>query len=445
MPTAPLIRLREHISGEVVLPEDPTYPALKDAFVHEGQPAAVVRCATPEDVREALRCAKEMGLPVAVRSGGHGGAGLSTNHGGMVIDLRLMAEVQLLDPERRLVRLGSGATWAEVSRVLGEHDLAISSGDTTTVGVGGLLLGGGIGWLARRFGLAMDSLVAAELVTADGAIVRVSADDDPELFWALRGGGGNFGVVTAFELTAHRLPGVSFGKISYERSEAATVLKGWRDHLRTAPDELTSFVYLYPTFGGDPMPLFIAVCYAGDDPAAAERAVAPLLALGSVLEQDVAPRPYLEVLEDPGPLPPGLIPLVKNRFASQLSDELIDILVTETDRRETLYVELRSLGGAVAAVDPAATAFACRDSEALVTTVLLSNDPGPQQEFEAMWSQIGDLTSPIGYGNLLSTATPADVAAVYPPATYHRLAAVKARLDPENVFRGNHNVAPASG
>jgi FAD/FMN-containing dehydrogenase len=445
MPTTPLIRLRGRISGEVVLPRDPTYPALKDAFVHEGQPAAVVRCASPGDVQEALRCAREVGLPVAVRSSGHSNAGLSTNHGGMVIDLRPMAEVRLLDPGRRLVRLGSGATWIEASRMLDRHDLAISSGDTTSVGVGGLLLGGGIGWLVRRFGLAMDSLVAAELVTADGATVRACADNDPELFWALRGGGGNFGVVTAFELTAQRVPGVFFGKISYPRSEAATVLKGWRDYLRTAPDELTSFAYLYPGFGGDPMPLFIAVCYAGDDPAAAERALAPLLALGSVLEQDVAPMPYVGVLEEPGELPPGLVPVVKNRFVDRLSDRLIDSLVAEADRFQTLYVELRSLGGAVAAVDPTATAYACRESETLVMTVLLTNDPEPQAEFGAVWSQLGELTSPFGYGNLLSTATPADVAAVYPPATYERLAAVKARVDPENVFRGNHNIPPASG
>jgi FAD/FMN-containing dehydrogenase len=443
MPTAPLTRLRQRISGEVVLPRDPAYPALKDAFIHKGQPAAVVRCANPADVREALHCAREVGLPVAVRSSGHNSAGFSTNDGGMVIDLRPMAEVRLLDPRRRLVRLGSGATWVEASRVLGRHDLAISSGDTTSVGVGGLLLGGGIGWLVRRFGLAMDSLVAAELVTADGATVRVCADSDPELFWALRGGGGNFGVVTAFELTAHRVPSVFFGKISYPRSQAATVLKGWRDYLRTAPEELTTFACLYPTSDRDPMPLFIAACFAGDDPAAAERAVAPLLALGPVLEQDVAPMPYVGVLEEPGELPPGLVPVVKNRFVDRLSDQLIDILVAEALRSQTLYVELRSLGGAVAAVDPTATAFACRASETLAMTVLLTNDPGPQAALGAMWSQIGALTSPFGYGNLLSTATPADVAAVYPPATYDRLAAVKARVDPENVFRRNHNIPPA--
>lgn len=442
MLTTPLSRLRERISGEVVLPGDPTYPALKDTFVHQGQPAAVVRCATPGDVQEALRCAREVGLPVAVRSGGHSNAGLSTNNGGMLIDVRPMAEVQLLDPGRRLVRLGSGATWGEASQVLGQHDLAISSGDTAKVGVGGLLLGGGIGWMVRRFGLAVDSLVAAELVTANGAIVRAGADSDPELFWALRGGGGNFGVVTAFELTAHRVPGVFYAELSFPRTEAAAVLKGWRDYLRTAPEELTSFAYLYPSFGGDPMPLFIGACYAGDDPAAAERALNPLLALGSVLEQNLGPRPYLEMLGEPGPLPPGLVPVVRNRFADRLSDQLIDNLVAEGDRFPYLYVELRSLGGAVAAVDPMDTAFACRDSEAMVMTVLLNNDPEPQAEFEAMWSQLGALTTPFGYGNFLSTATPADVTAVYPPATYARLAAVKARVDPENVFRGNHNIAP---
>jgi len=445
MPTTQLTRLAERISGAVVLPGEPAYSDVKDGVVHRGEPAVVVRCASTDDVREALRCARELDLPIAVRSSGHSNAGLSTNDGGMVIDLRPMAEVRVLDPERGLVRLESGATWGEAARVLGPHGLAISSGDTATVGVGGLLLGGGIGWLVRRYGLAVDRLVAAELVTADGETVRASADSDPELFWALRGGGGNFGVVTSFELIADRVPGVHYAELSFPRDEAATVLKGWRDYLRSAPDEVTSFAYLYPSFGGERMPLYVAACYAGEDRTAAEQALAPLLALGPALTSEVSARSYEQMLGEAGPLPPGLVPVVRNRFADQLSDELIDRLVAETDRMETLYVELRSLGGAMAEVDPAATAFACRGGETLVTTVLLSNEPGPEAEFESLWSELGPLTSPFGYTGFLSTASAADVAAVYPPDTYRRLSAVKARLDPDNLFRSNHNIVPPPG
>ena len=168
--------------------------------------------------------------------------GFGTNDGGVVIDLSELANVEIIDKERHLVRIGGGATWGQVAAALAPHGLAISSGDTKSVGVGGLTLTGGIGWKVRKYGLALDNLVAAEVVTADGEVVRASAEENPELFWAIRGGGGNFGVVTAFEFAAHPTTDVFYGKIAFPASEAATVLAGWADYLRTAPEELTSVV-----------------------------------------------------------------------------------------------------------------------------------------------------------------------------------------------------------
>jgi FAD/FMN-containing dehydrogenase len=233
--------------------------------VHTGTPAVVVRCHGSADVREAIRFARSRNLPVAVRSGGHSGAGSSTNDGGVVIDLSPIAGIEILDRRERVVRIGSGATWIDVATTLGAHDLAISSGDTTSVGAGGLMLGGGIGWMVRRHGLAFDSLVAAEVVTADGRVVRASAGEHADLFWALRGGGGNFGVVTTFEVVAQPVDRVLFGTISYPAETAAAVLTRWRDVMRTASDDLTTTARIFPSFGGPAAPLTIAVCYAGDD------------------------------------------------------------------------------------------------------------------------------------------------------------------------------------
>src|SRR5829696_6935161 len=198
-----LAELNDHIVGEVVLPGSPTYDELRKVFNHAGSPAVIIRGQSTDDLVAALRFAREFHLPVSVHSGGHGLSGLATNNGGLVLDLTHFNKVELLDPERGLVRIGAGARWGEVAKALAAHGLTISSGDTNQVGVGGLTLGGGIGWMVRKFGLTIDSLQAAEIVTADGRTLRVSENEHPDLFWALRGGGGNFGVVTSFEFEAH--------------------------------------------------------------------------------------------------------------------------------------------------------------------------------------------------------------------------------------------------
>ncbi|MYV67045.1 FAD-binding protein [Streptomyces sp. SID2131] len=444
MNSAAATTLAESVTGEVVLPSDAAYDDVKDIFVHKGRPDVVVRCHGAEDVRLALAFAREQGLRVSVRSGGHSNAGLSTDVGGLVVDVSPLNGVEVLDTERGLVRIGPGAQWGQVAGVLTEHGLAFSSGDTDQVGVGGLLVGGGIGWTVRSTGLAIDNLVAAEVVTADGRVLRASADEHADLFWGLRGGGGNFGVVTSFEVAAKTLPKVHFGSIVYPAAEAASVVKGWARAMREAPDELTSHVQLFPSFGGDPAPVNILVCYAGDDVAAAEAAIAPLLGLGTVESKDVNLVAYPDVLDQAGELPPDWEPMVRNRFARECSDELVDILLTGAASFDNLFVELRSLGGALGRVPAGATAFGHRDAEVMVNTAKLGprvDNEAALPELTAFWSALAPFTEG-AYSGFLSELDADDLAAVYPPETYERLRAVKDAYDPENVFSRNANVAP---
>ena len=232
--------LRRDFGGDIIEPGGAEYESASRTLLASGNPAHVLRPGSVGDVQAGVRFAASAGLLLSVRGGGHGFAGFGTNDGGVVIDLSQLANVEIIDKERHLVRIGGGATWGQVAAALASHGLAISSGDTKSVGVGGLTLTGGIGWKVRKHGLALDNVAAAEVVTAGGEVVPASAEENPELFWAIRGGGGNFGIVTAFDFAAHPTTDVFYGKIAFAASEAATVIQGWADYLRTAPDELTS-------------------------------------------------------------------------------------------------------------------------------------------------------------------------------------------------------------
>ena len=444
--TATLNSLLDDVSGDVVLPGDRAYERLSRSFVHPGRPALVVRCADVADVRTAIRFARDNSLVVSVRSGGHSAAGFSTNEGGIVIDVSSLNGIEVLDPRRRLARLGTGATWGDAARALSAHGLSFSSGDTTTVGVGGLLLGGGIGWMARKYGLAVDNVVAAEVVTADGDLLRASAEENPELFWGLRGGSGNFGVATSFDVVAQPVTDVSFGTIAYPAADTAAVLKGWAACMRSAPEELTCAAAIFPAFGEEPPPLTLSVCYAGGDAGAAEAAIGPLLGLGDVVDRQIRTMPYPEVLEDPSELPPTWVPRVRSSFAPVVTDELVDAAVTHARSLDTMYVEFRSLGGAVRRVPTEATAFAHRDVEALVTAVLLGSPEETYRTpaaagYEAFWAAAAPHTTG-AYSGFLSRVDADDIAAVFPPETYARLVELKRRYDPENVFDQNPNVRP---
>jgi FAD/FMN-containing dehydrogenase len=409
----------------------------------------VIVCAqSVEDIVTALRFAREQRVSVSVRSGGHLLTGQATNDGGLVVDLGRFNTVTLLDAEQRLVRIGAGAHWGEVAAALAEHDLAISSGDTRQVGVGGLTLGGGIGWMVRTHGLTIDSLRAAELVTADGRILRVSAEEHPDLFWAIRGGGGNFGVVTSFDFAAQPCKGIVGGMVTYDTAEAKSVLTNWASAMNDAPDELNSTLVLFSGFGPQmPPQVMVLLCYAGDDETVARGAIEPFLRLGAVRSQDIQKKPYAAMLEDAPPLPPSFKLVGQDGFLRTLGADVIEVLAAHYGQAGAPIAQIRRLGGAMARVDPQATAFAHRENEALVVVPTFAPADAPAEQVQQIRQAAWRPLAPCGngaYGNFLSDASEASVAAAYPGATYARLARIKAIYDPENVFNQNLNIKPAT-
>ncbi|MFL6072536.1 MAG: FAD-binding oxidoreductase [Mycobacteriales bacterium] len=438
--------LRRDFGGDIIEPGGAGYESASRSVLASGSPACVLRPRSVGDVRAGVRFVASAGLPLSVRGGGHGFPGFGTNDGGVVIDLGELATVAIIDKERHLVRIGGGATWGQVADALAPHGLAISSGDTRSVGVGGLTLTGGIGWKVRKYGLALDNVVAAEVVTANGEVVRASAEENAELFWAIRGGGGNFGIVTTFEFVAHPTTDVFFGRITFPASEAASVLQGWADHLRTAPEELTSIAdFANPFAGGPEAPVEIHVAFDGDDPELAARAIDPIRRLGTVIDDDVALKPYADLLVDGMTPPPGIQLVTRNAFVARESvSEVLRILVEVGASERSPFIAVRSVGGAVSRIPDDATAYAHRQAELMFVTTTVGPEPvvaAARPGLEATWQRLAPHVTG-AYANFLTSATDDDVAAIYPPRTHQRLAAIKRRYDPENLFAGNHNVRP---
>jgi len=437
-----------HLTAETIRPGDDGYEEAARVFFATGRPALVVRPRDVDDVAGALRHAVRECLAVAVRSGGHSAVGHGTNTGGMVLDLQHLDRVEVLDAERRLVRVGGGARWGQVAAALQPHGLGLTSGDTLDVGVGGLTLGGGMGWMVRKHGLTIDNLVGARVVTPDGRLVTASATENPDLFWALRGGGGNFGVVVDFDFVAHAVSSVHFGSVVYQVDDAGDLVRRWRDAMRAAPDQLTSNLALLPPMGDGPRQAMLLLCYAGDPGASAaeaDAAIEPLLELGTVREASIAERPYSDVLEEAQHLPPGLRLLVRNTLVRVLDDDVVEAIATLHGSAPAM-IALRSLGGAVARVPAGATAFAHRDAEAMVLGGFAVPEQLGPEEVDAVlaaWRPLAGLGTGT-YLNFQGSATADDAALAYPPATYARLAEVKRAYDPGNAFALNLNVPPAA-
>lgn len=431
--------LKHEFSGTIISPEDSGYEQASTTYMFKGAPALVVQPTTAEDVVSAVQYALHNGLTLSIRSGGHSAPGFGTNNGGLVIDLSNLNQVELIDHNKHLVRIGAGTTWGKVAKTLQGHRLALSSGDTVSVGVGGLTLGGGIGWMVRKYGLAIDSLTAAQVVTSDGRILRASASENQDLFWALRGGGGNFGVVTYFEFEAHPIGKVYAGTIAYTLDNLSELLKGWRDYMRRAPEELSTSVTIMPSFGGNPPAAWVMCCYIGDDEAVLE----PLKQLGTIMWQNVEQKEYVDVLEEAHP-PEGIVAIVKNLLAPTFSDELIQATVASTGNPGGRVLQIRSLGGAMKRVAPDATAFAYRNSEIMMFSgTFVSPEASDAEIAEALkpWESLAAYG--LGaYSNFLSTATDEDLRNIYPKTTYERLAKIKRIYDPQNLFNQNYNIKP---
>jgi FAD/FMN-containing dehydrogenase len=435
------------LAVEAVRPGDDGYDAAARVFFATGEPAVVVRPRGPDEVATALAHAGRHDLAVSVRSGGHSPLGHSTNTGGMVIDLSHLDGVRVLDAGRRLVRVGGGASWGQVAAALDPHGWGITAGDTAGVGVGGLTLGGGVGWMVRRYGLAIDSLVGAQVVTADGRLLTASAEEHPELFWALRGGGGNFGVVVDFDFVAQPVTNLHFGSVAYRLDDPAGLVARWRDAMRVAPDELSSTLVLLPQVPGGPAAATVLLCYAGDPGATVadvDAVTEPLFELDTVTRANLAERRYPDILED-AQHPPGLRLVVRNTLVPTLDDGVIAAMTRLHGAAHPTAIAIRSLGGAFGRVPAEATAFAHRDAEAMVVGMLMLPDTAPDAEVERAlvgWRDVA-VHGTGTYVNFQGSATRADLAAAYPPATYARLAAVKRAYDPANRFALNHNVEPA--
>ena len=437
--------MKQDFSGEVILPGEAGYEQARATFFTRGDPAVVLRPRSPEDVAAAIQYARDNGLVISIRSGGHSFAGFSTNNGGLVIDLSGMGSIKVLAQDQGIVSIGPGATWGEVSSALQKYGLAISSGDTKSVGVGGLALGGGIGWMVRKYGLTIDSLTAAEVVTAEDKVLRASASEHPDLFWALRGGGGNFGVVTCFEFAAHRVGKVYEAKVTYDMADLVQVLKGWSEYARAATEDLTSSIVVMPPFFGNPPMVQSISIFAGDDETAAMRAIEPLLHLGQVVQQEVLAKDYPSVLEE-GMKPPETLRIIDgNVFVERIGDELIQAIAGVCGKEGSPVAQFRSLGGAMNRVPSDATAFAHRSSEALLGSAIFLPSNAPESvasEAVKPWKRLAAFGRG-AYGNFLSAAAREDVETMYPGETYKRLAQIKAIYDPDNVFNQNHNILPA--
>jgi FAD/FMN-containing dehydrogenase len=448
----PITDLRAGLNGTVIAPDDAGYDAARRVFFtgFDRRPAAIVRAGDAADVSRVVSLARETGAELAVRSGGHSRAGHGTSDGGIVLDLSGMNAVAV-DVEGRTAWAQAGAKAGEYTTATGEHGLATGLGDTPTVGLGGITLGGGVGYLLRKNGLTIDDLLAAEVVTADGELLEVDDANHPDLFWALRGGGGNFGVVTRFRFRLHEVDEVVGGMLMLPASPDA--LTGLVSAAESAPDELSVIANV---INAPPLPFIPAeahgtavvlalMVFAGDGEAA-QRAIAPLRALATPLADMVRPIRYPEMYDGPEPPQPAFSAgtnLLADSFAPGAADAILEHL--ETSAAPMAGVQLRVLGGAMARVPEDATAFAHRKANLMINIAAMYERAEERAQHEAWASSLAKALSggpSAAYVGFLADDEQEGVRRAYPPATLERLAEVKRRYDPDNVFRLNLNVRP---
>ena len=443
--------------GERIAPGDAAYDAARRIWngAADRRPALVVRPADAEDVARAIGAARAQGLPLAVRGGGHSMAGHSTVDDGIVIDLSAMRDVHV-DPGARRAVVGGGALLGDLDQATQAHGMVVPAGHVSHTGVAGLTLGGGIGWLARALGLTVDSLVAAEMVTAAGEVVRTSADEHPELFWGLRGGGGNFGVVTRFEFRTHPLEGpLVAGMMLHPIGRARDALRASRDLMASAPDEMSVYEVFVTVPPEPPFPpelwgrqaLAIGMAYHGPVEEGMQEA-ALFRELGPALDL-VGPMPYLalQTMLDAG-VPHGRHHRGRSEFLRELDDDVIDVLIDRFSRVTSPFAQVITarMGGAIARVPDDATAYGHRRAERLLWIANLwdGGDPAPHVAWVHELSEaVAPYRSGAVYVNALDDERPERVRAAYTPEAWRRLVALKDRWDPENVFRLNQNVPPS--
>ncbi|HVM98655.1 MAG TPA: FAD-binding oxidoreductase [Caulobacteraceae bacterium] len=442
--------LRGAMVGAVLAAGDDGYEAARRVWNGniDRQPALIARCVSVADVQHAVVFAKRHGLLLAVRGGGHSAPGYGVNDGGMVIDLTPMKAI-VVDPGRRTARAEGGVLWRELDAATQEHGLAVTGGTVSNTGIAGLTLGGGIGWLSGKYGATVDSLLSAEVVTADGRVVVASAQRHPDLFWALRGGGGNFGVVTTFEYRLYLVGQVLGGLVLHPLAAAADLLKFYREAVATLPDEGEVNAGLLTLPDGTRV-AGLVMGYNGDL-AAGEAALAPFRAFGAPIADMVRPMSYGErqVLLDEPNATHGLHRYWRSAFTEQMSDEFIRIMIDGANHFSSPMSALLMfyMHGAMTRVGESETAFAARRPQWDIDVIGQWADPAESERHIAwvreLWAQLEPELAGSVYVNHISTDdAPEKVRASFGP-NYARLRQVKATYDPDNLFRFNSNIPPA--
>ena len=450
--TLSIPELRSSIKGQVILPGDAEYDEARTVFYggFDRRPAMIVKVADTADVARVIALARETGLELAVRSGGHSNAGHSVTDGGILLDLSNLRALNI-DVEGRTAWVEPGLTAGEYTTAAFTHSLATGFGDTGSVGIGGLTLGGGVGYLVRKFGLTIDDLLAADVMTADGELLHVNSESHPDLFWAIRGGGGNFGVVTRFHFRLHPIDSVVGGMLFLPATPE--VVASFIAEAESAPEELSTIANVMPA---PPMPflpadyhgklLIMAMLVYVGDVESGERAIAPFRALATPIVDMVKPMSYPEIYPpEEGTYHP--IAVGRTMFLDQIDRSVAETILhyLPTSTGTMAVAQLRVLGGAMARVPADATAFAHRSSRIMVNVAALYEQLDEKATHEA-W--VEDFAAALqqadqgAYVNFLSNEGEARVRAAYPGGTWDRLRAIKARYDPDNLFRLNQNIAP---
>jgi FAD/FMN-containing dehydrogenase len=439
------------LRGPLLRPGDTGYDAARAVWngMIDRSPALIARCTGVADVMAAVRFARTHEILVSVKGGGHNITGNAVCEGGLMIDLAPMKSVRV-DPIGRTARADAGLTWGEYNHETQAFGLASTGGVVSTTGIAGLTLGGGLGWLMGKHGLSCDNLLSADLVTADGEFLTASAEQNPELFWGLRGGGGNFGVVTSFEYRLHPVGPVLAGMVVHPMAKAREVLRFYRDYARSCPDELTAFAGMLTSPDGEPV-VAIIVGYIGEH-AEGERLVAPVRKFGTPLVDTIAPTSYVELnkLFDATFPYGGVQRYWKSSFLKELGDDVLEILV---DRAGTMRSPMSLVGffhvhGAATRVDPNATAFGPRADQWDYDVISQWNDPAEAAAHipwtREFWSAVEPFASGEVYVNHLdSEEGTTRIRAAYRHG-YDRLVALKNKYDPTNLFRLNQNIKPTT-
>jgi FAD/FMN-containing dehydrogenase len=440
---------RQDFRGQIILPGDVDYEQARQIWNAsiDKHPGMIARCLGTADIMRAVTFARENDLLVSVRGGGHNVAGRALCDDGLVIDLSLMKGIHV-DLKQRTAWVQAGATLGDMDRETALYGLAVPSGVISRTGIAGLTLGGGVGWLVRKYGLSCDNLLACEVVTAEGELVTANDESHADLFWGLRGGGGNFGIVSAFLFRAHPVSTVLGGLILYPRAEATAVLRNYRNVVNAALEELTAYCALMSTPEGEPATGIVA-CYCGD-PAEGEKVLAPLRNFGTPILDAIQPMPFtaMQTMLD-GAFPDRSHNYWKSAFLKELTDDVIDILVAHGNRMASPHssIVLEFYGGAMGRIASDATAFAQRQAEYNIGIMSQWLDAKGGEKHMRLARAAYDALQPFATGrylpNFVSEENPDQIRAAF-GNNYERLAALKAKYDPANFFSLNQNVKPGS-